>query len=90
MVAEEVKSPQRTIAKGYMLSISTLVVLVMGIMILSGSVGDWRLLTDIDHPLPETLAMALGPQNIWAKIFKGLGLFGLIASFHGNTISYFR
>ncbi|WP_448519504.1 ethanolamine permease [Rhodoflexus sp.] len=90
MVAEEVKNPQKTIAKGYMLSISTLVVLVMGIMILSGGVGDWRLLTDIDHPLPETLAMALGPQNIWAKIFTGLGLFGLIASFHGNTISYSR
>lgn len=90
MVAEEVKNPQRTIVRGYLLSIGTLVVLAMGIMILSGGAGDWRLLTDIDHPLPETLAMALGQNSIWAKIFTGLGLFGLIASFHANTISYSR
>ncbi|MCS7018773.1 MAG: ethanolamine permease [Cytophagales bacterium] len=90
MVAEEVKTPQKTIVKGYLCSIGTLVLLVLGIMILSGGIGDWRLLTDIDHPLPETLAMALGNNNIWAKIFTSLGLFGLIASFHGNTISYSR
>ena len=90
MVAEEVKNPSKTIPKGYISAILTLVVLSIGIMVLSGGVGDWRLLSEIDHPLPETLAMALGKGNAWSKIFTSLGLFGLIASFHGNTIGYSR
>ena len=90
MVAEEVKNPNKTIPKGYISAILTLVVLSLGIMVLSGGVGDWRLLSEIDHPLPETLAMALGKGNTWSKIFTSLGLFGLIASFHGNTIGYSR
>ena len=90
MVAEEVKNPNETIPKGYISAIFTLVVLSIGVMILSGGVGDWRLLSEIDHPLPETLAMALGKGNTWSKIFTSLGLFGLIASFHGNTIGYSR
>lgn len=90
MVAEEVKNPQKTIPIGYISAILTLVFLAIGIMVLSGGVGDWRLLSSIDHPLPETLSMALGKGNAWAKIFTSLGLFGLIASFHGNTIGYSR
>jgi ethanolamine permease len=90
MLAEEVKNPNKTIPKGYISAILTLVVLSIGIMILSGGVGDWRLLSEIDHPLPEALAMALGEGNDWSKLFTGLGLFGLIASFHGNTIGYSR
>jgi ethanolamine permease len=90
MVAEEVKSPQRSIPIGYLASIGTLVVLAGGIMVLSGGVGDWRTLSGIDHPMPETLSLALGKGNAWSKIFASLGLFGLIASFHANTISYSR
>ena len=90
MVAEEVKNPSITIPKGYISAIFTLVILSLGIMVLSGGVGDWRLLTAMDHPLPETLSMALGKGTIWAKVFTSLGLFGLIASFHANTIGYSR
>ncbi len=90
MVAEEVKNPALTIPRGYISAILTLVFLSLGIMILSGGVGDWRLLSNIDHPLPETLSMALGKGNAWSKIFTSLGLFGLIASFHANTIGYSR
>lgn len=90
MVAEEVKEPKRTIARGYILSILTLVGLALGTMILSGGATDWRTLSDIDYPLPETLSITLGRENAWTKIFASLGLFGLIASFHCNTIGYSR
>jgi ethanolamine permease len=90
MIAEEVENPHKTIPKGYISAIITLVFLSFGIMILSGGVGDWRLLSEIDYPLPETLAMALGAGNAWSKFFTSLGLFGLIASFHGKTIEYSR
>lgn len=90
MVAEEVRDPIRTIPRGYLLSIGTLVVLALGTMILSAGAGDWRQITSSDYPLPATLAMVLGPNNVWAKLFAGLGLFGLIASFHGTTIGYSR
>jgi ethanolamine permease len=90
MVAEEVKDPQKTIPKAYISGIITLVILAFGIMILSAGVGDWRKLSNIDYPLPETLSMVLGQNSYFAKIFASLGLFGLIASFHCNTISYSR
>lgn len=90
MVAEEVRDPERTIPRGYILSIFTLVVLAVGTMVLSGGATDWRLLSDIDYPLPETLSISLGRNNAWTKIFASLGLFGLIASFHCNTIGYSR
>ncbi|MFN8344531.1 MAG: ethanolamine permease [Spirosomataceae bacterium] len=90
MVAEEVRDPKRTIPKGYLLSILTLTVLALGTMLLSGGATDWRLLSNIDYPLPETLSLTLGRGNAWTKIFASLGLFGLIASFHANTIGYSR
>lgn len=90
MVAEEVDQPKKTIPRGYMLSILTLVFLALGTMILSGGATDWRLLAHIDYPLPETLSLTLGRNSPWAKIFASLGLFGLIASFHCNTIGYSR
>jgi ethanolamine permease len=90
MVAEEVRNPQKTIPRGYLLSIGTLVVLALGTMLLCAGAGDWRQLSQNDYPLPATLAMVFGQQNSWAKIFAGLGLFGLIASFHANTLGYSR
>ncbi len=90
MVAEEVREPKKTIPRGYLLSIGTLVLLAIGTMLLCAGAGDWRQLSQLDYPLPETLAIVLGRQNSWAKLFAGLGLFGLIASFHANTLGYSR
>ena len=90
MVAEEVTDPQRNIPKGYILGMATLVFLALGVMILSGGIGDWRTLSTIDYPLPETISQVLGKQNSWTKIFAGIGLFGLVASFHGLIIGYSR
>ncbi|MDB5267689.1 MAG: ethanolamine permease [Hymenobacter sp.] len=90
MVAEEVGNPRRTIPKGYGYGLLTLVALALGVMILSGGVGDWRRLSHLDYPLPEALAVVLGPGSRWTKFFASIGLFGLVASFHGTIIGYSR
>jgi ethanolamine permease len=40
--------------------------------------------------LPESISIVLGKTNSWTKIFAGIGLFGLVASFHGLIIGYSR
>src|SRR5690606_18533936 len=70
--------------------ILTLVFLALGVMILTGGVADWRLLSTIDYPLPAALGIVLGRDNALTQIFASLGLFGLIASFHGIIIGYSR
>jgi ethanolamine permease len=90
MVAEEVEEPKRNIPKGYLYGLATLVFLALGVMILTGGITNWKRLSSIDYPLPEALSIVLGKQNALTKIFAGIGLFGLIASFHGCIIGYSR
>ncbi len=90
MVAEEVKNPKRTIPKGYLSGLGTLVVLVLGVSVLTAGVADWRRLSTIDYPLPEALGIVLGRESRWTQFFASIGLFGLVASFHGTIIGYSR
>jgi ethanolamine permease len=90
MVAEEVEDPKRTISLGYIYGILTLVVLALAVMIFTGGVANWKLLSTIDYPLPAALGMVLGRDSSWTQLFASLGLFGLIASFHGTIIGYSR
>ncbi|HRI20700.1 MAG TPA: ethanolamine permease [Panacibacter sp.] len=90
MVAEEVKDPKKNIPIGYISGILTLVLLALGVMIFTGGITSWQNLSSIDYPLPEAIGIVLGKQNDWTQIFAGIGLFGLIASFHGIIISYSR
>ena len=90
MVAEEVIDPQKNIPKGYLLGISTLVLITLGVIILAGGVGNWQELVKIDYPLPAAISQAIGKENILTKAFAFIGLFGLIASFHGLIIGYSR
>jgi ethanolamine permease len=90
MVAEEVTEPQRNIPRGYILGMLTLVVLALGVMFFCGGIADWHALSTIDYPLPESISIVLGRTNSWTKVFAGIGLFGLIASFHGLIIGYSR
>ncbi|HEX8425749.1 ethanolamine permease [Hymenobacter sp.] len=90
MVAEEVQDPQRTIPIGYTYGMLTLVVLALGVMVLTGGVTNWHRLSAIDYPLPEALSYALGKSSPWTKVFASIGLFGLVASFHGTIIGYSR
>jgi len=90
MVAEEVKDPKKDIPKGYISGLATLVLLAFGVMILTGGVTNWHKLSNIDYPLPEAIGMVLGKTNSLTKTFAGIGLFGLIASFHGTILAYSR
>ena len=90
MVAEEVKEPKRNIPKGYISAMGTLIVLAFGVMILTGGITDWRKLSGVSDPLPEAIRYALGNQNNLTRIFAGIGLFGLIASFHGTILASSR
>lgn len=90
MAAEEVKDPDVTIPRGYISGIVTLVVLAFGVMIFAGGAGDWKALTAIDYPLPEAMAMVVGKQSGWIHMLVAVGLFGLLASFHGIILSCSR
>jgi ethanolamine permease len=90
MVTEEVADPQRSIPKGYIAGIATLVVLALAVMVLSGGLGNWQLLSNIDYPLPEAISMVKGKTDGLTRLFAGIGLFGLVASFHGLIIGYSR
>lgn len=90
MVAEEVKDPKRNIPRGYIIGIITLVTLALAVMIVTGGIADWRQLADMDYPLPESIGLVLGKNNSLTKVFASIGLFGLVASFHGIIISYSR
>ena len=59
-------------------------------MILTGGITDWRKLSNLDYPLPEAIAIVLGKTNGLTKIFASIGLFGLIASFHGTILASSR
>ena len=90
MAAEEVKEPRTTIPRGYISGILTLVVLAFGVMIFAGGAGDWTKLTAIDSPLPEAMAMVVGRQSGWIHMLVAVGLFGLLASFHGIILACSR
>jgi ethanolamine permease len=90
MVAEEVRDIKKDIAKGYISGILTLVILAIAVMVFTGGITDWKKLAGIDYPLPEAIGIVLGKDSHITKLFAGIGLFGLIASFHGIIIGYSR
>lgn len=90
MVAEETKNPQRTIPFGYLSGIATLAILAIGIMMVSGGITDWHRLEAIDYPLPEAIGIVMGKDSSLTKLFAGIGLFGLVASFHSIILGYSR
>ncbi len=90
MAAEEARDPHRTIPIAYTTGILTLVVLAFGVMIFAGGVGDWRKLANINDPLPQAMKAVVGDNSGWLHMLVWIGLFGLIASFHGIIMGYSR
>ncbi|KIH82447.1 Ethanolamine permease [Pseudomonas batumici] len=90
MAAEEAKDPKRTIPKAYVGGILTLVFLALGVMVMAGGVGDWRQLSNINDPLPQAMKAVVGSNSSWMHMLVWIGLFGLVASFHGIILGYSR
>lgn len=90
MAAEETKNPKRAIPIAYIGGILTLVALAMGVMLFAGGAGDWTKLSNINDPLPQAMKMIVGEHSGWLHMLVWLGLFGLVASFHGIILGYSR
>jgi ethanolamine permease len=91
--AEEVIRPQRTLLIGFGSAILTLVILCVLIFISSIGVGGWETIvykadgSSSDSPLPLALAHVTGSNHMLYHLLITIGLFGLIASFHGLILS---
>lgn len=88
-VAEEAVNPQRTILIGFGSAILTLVVLCLLTFVSSVGVAGWEAIvykadgSTSDSPLPLALGFIVGENNLFYHLLITVGLFGLIASFHG-------
>ena len=90
MAAEEAKDPRRSIPIAYITGIITLVLLAIGVMAFAGGAGDWTKLSNINDPLPQAMKMIVGENSGWLHMLVWIGLFGLVASFHGIILGYSR
>lgn len=90
MAAEEVRRPNRSIPIAYLGGMAMLLLLALGVMLFAGGVGDWRLLANINDPLPQAMKLVVGASSGWLHMLVFLGLFGLIASLHGIILGYSR
>lgn len=92
-VAEEAIRPQRTILIGFGSAILTLIVLCVVVFVSSIGVAGWEQIvyqpdgSTSDSPLPLALGHIVGNNNLLYHLLITVGLFGLIASFHGIILA---
>ena len=93
-VAEETINPQRNILIGFGSAILTLVILCLLTFTTSVGVAGWEAIVypspgapASDSPLPLALAQRFGEGHILYKLVTSIGLFGLVASFHGIILA---
>ncbi|WP_416864995.1 MAG: ethanolamine permease [Imperialibacter sp.] len=93
-VAEEARNPQRSILIGFGSAIFTLVVLCVLTFVSSVGVAGWEAIvfpegstTASDSPLPLALGKIVGNEHILYHLLITVGLFGLVASFHGIILA---
>ena len=90
MSAEETANPKKDIPIGYISGIVTLVILAVFTLICSTGVVPASELATVEKPLPVAVQKVL-PAGHWiTQAIAIVGVFGLIASFHGIMIGYSR
>ncbi|QPH38787.1 ethanolamine permease [Pedobacter endophyticus] len=94
-VAEETKNPQKDISKGFGWAIFTLAILCVLVFISTIGIGGWEAIVykngksgeTSDSPLPLALSMITGDNHLMYHLLITVGLFGLVASFHGLVLA---
>ena len=94
-VAEETRNPQRDIIKGFGSAILTLVILCVLVFVSSVGIGGWEAIVykngvggePSDSPLPLALKQVTGDNALMYHLLITVGLFGLVASFHGLILA---
>jgi ethanolamine permease len=93
-VAEDAKNPQRDLPRGFLAAMATLVLLT--IITLFGAVGadGWQSVAydpithkEADWPLPLAISHVVSRDSPFFALLTGIGLVGLVASFHGILIA---
>jgi len=93
-VAEETVNPQRNILIGFGTAIATLVILCILTFVSAVGVSGWEAVVypvgggdPSDSPLPLALAQVMGESHVLYHMLVGIGLLGLVASFHGIILA---
>ena len=93
-VAEETVNPQRNIKLGFGAALATLVTLCILVFISSVGVNGWESAVYAagtteaqDTPLILILSTVLGEGSPFVHLVAGIGIFGLVASFHGILLA---
>jgi ethanolamine permease len=92
-VAEETVDPQRTILLGFGSAILTLVLLCILTFVSSVGVAGWENIVYLpdgktsDSPLPMALSHVVDSDHWLYHLLITVGLFGLVASFHGIILA---
>ena len=92
-VAEEAINPRRTMLLGFGSAILTLIILCILTFTSSVGVAGWEAIVyksdgaTSDSPLPLALGHIVGNNNLLYHLLITVGLFGLVASFHGIILA---
>lgn len=93
-VAEETVNPQRNVLIGFGSAILTLVILCLLTFTSAVGTDGWETIVfptegadPSDAPLPLAMVKTVGEAHILYKIVTVIGLFGLVASFHGIILA---
>lgn len=93
-VAEETRDPQKNMVRGFGSAMATLVVLCIMTFAAAVGVNGWESVVyptvgadPSDSPLPLALGLVVGKNNFFYHLLITVGLFGLIASFHGIILA---
>ena len=93
-VAEETKNPQRNVLIGFGSALLTLVILCLLTFSSAVGIGGWEAVVFAapdapasDSPLPLAMEQAVGTNHLLYQLVVLIGLFGLVASFHGIILA---
>ncbi len=96
-IAEESKNPQKDISRGFFFAMATLLLLALLVFFSAVGVNGWQAIvypsgsaTPSDSPLPLALLHVVGENSFFYHLLISIGLFGLVASFHGIILAASR